>query len=47
MIAPKYTYEVRIGRIQQVGKLLFVEFLLSLRASVHTGVAIPRLKGIR
>ena len=26
MIAPKYTYEVRIGRIQQVGKLLFSGF---------------------
>ena len=26
-------------------KLVFVEYLLSLRASAHTGVAIPRLEG--
>ena len=29
------------------GKLVFVEYLLSLRASAHTGVAIPQLNGIR
>ena len=28
-------------------ELVFVEFLLSLRTSAHTGVAIPRLKGTR
>ena len=27
------------------GKLVFVEYMLSLRASAHTGVAIPRLEG--
>ena len=26
-------------------KLVFVEYFLSLRASAHTGVAIPRLEG--
>ena len=31
----------------QSGKLLFVEYTLSLRASAHTGVAIPQSKGIR
>ncbi|MDY6181462.1 MAG: hypothetical protein SPI15_11535, partial [Candidatus Faecousia sp.] len=28
-----------------VDKLLFVKYSLSLRASAHTGVAIPRLNG--
>ena len=28
-------------------KLVFVEYLLSLRASAHTGVAIPRPHGTR
>ena len=34
-----------IGLTQHIGKLVFVEYLLSLRASAHTGVAIPRLDG--
>ena len=29
------------------GELVFVEYLLSLRASAHTGVAIPRMNGTR
>ena len=29
----------------QRSKLVFVEYMLSLRASAHTGVAIPRLEG--
>ena len=29
----------------RAGKLVFVEYLLSLRASAHTGVAIPSLRG--
>ena len=33
-----------IGLSQQTDKLVFVEYLLSLRASAHTGVAIPRLE---
>ena len=36
-----------IGLNQLPDKLLFVKYSLSLRASAHTGVAIPRLKGIR
>ena len=35
------------GRTLLPGKLVFVRSLLSLRASAHTGVAIPRLKGTR
>ena len=34
-----------IVRTQQCDKLVFVEYMLSLRASAHTGVAIPRLEG--
>ena len=34
-----------IGLSQLTDKLVFVEYLLSLRASAHTGVAIPRLEG--
>ena len=34
-----------IGLTQLPVKLVFVEYLLSLRASAHTGVAIPRLEG--
>ena len=34
-----------IGLTQQYDKLLFEEYKLSLRASAHTGVAIPRLEG--
>ena len=30
---------------KRTDKLVFVEYLLSLRASAHTGVAIPRLEG--
>ena len=36
---------VLIGFAQPFDKLEFVEYLLSLRASAHTGVAIPRLVG--
>ena len=36
---------VLIGFAQPFDKLEFVEYLLSLRASAHTGVAIPRLEG--
>ncbi len=38
---------VLIGSTQLPDKLVFVEYMLSLRASAHTGVAIPRLKGTR
>ena len=34
-----------IGFSQLTDKLVFVEYLLSLRASAHTGVAIPQLEG--
>ena len=40
-------YYVHIGFTQLFGKLVFGEYLLSLRASAHTGVAIPRLEGTR
>ena len=33
------------NKIEQRVKLVFVENLLSLRASAHTGVAIPRIEG--
>ena len=33
------------GLTQQFDKLVFVEYLLSLRTSPQTGVAIPRLVG--
>ena len=33
--------DLPISYPQQAGKLVFVEYLLSLRASAHTGVAIP------
>ena len=36
---------MHIGLTQQIGKLVFVEYLLSLRASAHTGVAIPQIEG--
>ena len=39
--------QLPIGLARLPGKLVFVEYLLSLRASAHTGVAIPRLKGNR
>ena len=32
---------------RKLNKLVFVEYLLSLRASAHTGVAIPPLRGTR
>ena len=32
-----------VGFGQQADKLVFVEYMLSLRASAHTGVAIPRI----
>ena len=38
---------VLIGLTQQFDKLVFVEYLLSLRASARTGVAIPPLRGTR
>ena len=38
-------YNVHIGLTQQNGKLVFVEYTLSLRTSPQTGVAIPRLEG--
>ena len=34
-----------IGFTQQYDKLVFERSLLSLRASAHTGVAIPRIEG--
>ena len=34
-----------IGFRKHTGKLVFVEYTLSLRASAHTGVAIPLLRG--
>ena len=34
-----------IGFTQQYDKLVFELSLLSLRASAHTGVAIPRIEG--
>ena len=36
---------MRIGFSQLTDKLVFFEYLLSLRASAHTGVAIPQLEG--
>ena len=38
-------WNVLVGLTQQYDKLVFVEYLLSLRARAHTGVAIPRLEG--
>ena len=38
---------VHVGFTTQEEKLLFVRSLLSLRASAHTGVAIPPLNGTR
>ena len=34
-------------RLKQRNKLVFVKYMLSLRTSAHTGVAIPRLNGTR
>ncbi len=39
--------KIRIDLPQQTDKMVFVEYLLSLRASAHTGVAIPPLRGTR
>ena len=36
-----------IGLTQLPDKLLFVKYSLSLRASAHTGVAIPPMNGTR
>ena len=36
-----------IGLNQLPDKLLFVKYSLSLRASAHTGVAIPPMNGTR
>ena len=38
---------VLIVLTQQYDKLVFGEYLLSLRTSAHTGVAIPRSHGTR
>ncbi len=35
------------GFPRQFDKLVFVEYMLSLRASSQTGVAIPRMNGTR
>ena len=39
--------KIRIDLPQQTDKMVFVEYLLSLRTSAHTGVAIPPLRGTR
>ena len=44
--SPKIIFAL-IGLMQQTGKSVFVKYMLSLRTSPQTGVAIPRLKGTR